>query len=66
MKVLSADYLKDHLSVDHPSVLIEYRKNKKEEEWEVMEAVLLSLGDERPAEVLLTVRDKKESEIVAF
>ena len=31
-----------------------------------MEAVLLSLGDERPAEVLLTVRDKKESEIVAF
>ena len=66
LKVLSADYLKDHLSVDHPSVLIEYRKNKKEEEWEVMEAVLLSLGDERPAEVLLTVRDKKESEIVAF
>lgn len=65
-KVLSPDYLKEHLSTNHPSILLEYRKNTKETEYEVMEAVLLSLGEEKPAEVLLTVRDKKEPEIVAF
>lgn len=65
-KVLSADYLKKHLSTEYPSILLEYRKNTKDPEYEVMEAVLLSLGEENPAEVLLTVRDKKESEIVAF
>ncbi|MDD7114618.1 MAG: PAS domain-containing protein [Lachnospiraceae bacterium] len=68
-KVLSPEYLKEHLTETSPSVLIEYRKNmthEEKEEWEVMEAVLLTLGDGQPTEVLLTVRDKKEAEIVAF
>ena len=68
-KILSPDYLKEHLSAENPSVLVEYRKNIRQddkEEWEVMEAVLLTLGEEKPADVLLTVRDKKYSEIVAF
>lgn len=68
-EVLTPGYLQEHLTEANPSVLIEYRKNTalvEQEEWEVMEAVLLTMGEGKPTEVLLTVRDKKEPLIVAF
>ena len=62
---LGKNYLREHLSVENPNILLRYRKNVPEEAWETVEIVLISLEEGKAAQVLVLVRDEKESEKIS-
>ncbi|MBR0410892.1 MAG: PAS domain-containing protein [Eubacterium sp.] len=61
-ELLDPDYICSHLDADHASYLYEYRKDTEEEQWEVIEVILICMEDDRASQVLITVRDKMESQ----
>lgn len=62
LRILSKDYLQSHLDAEHSSIVYRYRKNTETEQWEEVEAILVSLTDGQASQVLITVRDFKEPE----
>ncbi len=60
-EVLDPDYISSHLDGEHPSYLCEYLKDTEEEEWEIIEIILICMEDNKASQVLITVRDRLES-----
>jgi hypothetical protein len=54
--------MRKHLDGDHRSYLYEYQINSETEEWEVIEVILVTLDKKKASQVLITVRDRLESE----
>jgi uncharacterized protein Usg len=61
-EVLGPDYMRKHLDGDHRSYLYEYQTNLETEEWEVIEVILVTMDRKKASQVLITVRDRLESE----
>ncbi len=60
-EILDAAYIREHLDREQTSYLYEYQKNTETEEWEVIEVILISAEKGKASQVLITVRDKKDS-----